>query len=87
MPFLLVLLVALNAALVRAGAVYRVTLLAQLAFYGAAAGGWWLRRSPLGRARVFFVLLFFSAANVAALVGCARLVGGRQTVLWKRTRA
>lgn len=85
-PFLLPLLVAINWNLGSARPIYRVMLLTQVAFYAAAAAGWSLRRSPVGRFRLFSLPFFFSAANAAALVGCARLVTGRQTVLWKRTR-
>jgi cellulose synthase/poly-beta-1,6-N-acetylglucosamine synthase-like glycosyltransferase len=85
-PFLLPLLVAVNWSLVSGRSIYRAMLLAQLVFYSAAATGWWARRHPLGRLRILSLPFFFSAANAAALVGCARLVTGRQTVLWKRTR-
>jgi biofilm PGA synthesis N-glycosyltransferase PgaC len=85
-PLLLPLLVAVNWSLVSAGPIYKAILVVQVGFYGAAAAGWWLRRTPLGRRRVLSLPFFFSAANAAALVGCARLVTGRQTVLWKRTR-
>ena len=85
-PFLLPLLVMLNWNLASAGPLYRAMLFAQIAFYGAAAAGWCLRRSPLGRRGILFIPFFFSAANAAVLVGCARAATGRQTVLWKRTR-
>jgi poly-beta-1,6-N-acetyl-D-glucosamine synthase len=85
-PFFLPLLLVINWSLVSARPIYRPVLLAQVIFYGAAVTGWWLRRSPLGRLRVVAFPFFFSAANAAVLVGCARLVTGRQTVLWKRTR-
>jgi hypothetical protein len=85
-PFFLPLLLVINWSLVSARPIYRPMLLAQVIFYGAAVTGWWLRRSPLGRLRVVAFPFFFSAANAAVLVGCARLVTGRQTVLWKRTR-
>jgi poly-beta-1,6-N-acetyl-D-glucosamine synthase len=85
-PLLLPLFVAINWSLVSARAVYKAMLIAQLVFYAAAGVGWWLRRNPLGRHRVFSLPFFFSAANAAVLIGCARLVTGRQNVLWKRTR-
>ena len=85
-PFLLPFLIIINWNLLSARPIYRPMLLAQVIFYGAAVTGWWLRRSPLGRLRVVAFPFFFSAANAAVLVGCARLVTGRQTVLWKRTR-
>ena len=85
-PLLLPLLVALNWTLISVRPIYTATLVAQLGFYGAAVVGWWLRRKPFGRYRLFSLPFFFSAANTAVLIGCARLVTGRQTVLWKRTR-
>jgi poly-beta-1,6-N-acetyl-D-glucosamine synthase len=85
-PVLLPLLVAVNLSLLSARPIYKAILVAQVGFYGAAAAGWWLRRTRLGRHRALSLPFFFSAANAAALVGCARLVTGRQTVLWKRTR-
>jgi biofilm PGA synthesis N-glycosyltransferase PgaC len=85
-PFLLPLLVIINWSLYSARPMYRPMLLAQVIFYGAAVTGWRFRRRPLGRVRIVALPFFFSAANVAVLVGCARLVTGRQTVLWKRTR-
>jgi cellulose synthase/poly-beta-1,6-N-acetylglucosamine synthase-like glycosyltransferase len=85
-PLLLPLLVVFNWSLVAARPLYRALLVAQVGFYGAAAAGWWLRRTSLGRYRVLSWPFFFSAANVAVLFGCARLVTGRQTALWKRTR-
>lgn len=85
-PFLLPLLVAVNWTLASAQPIYKVMLAAQFVFYGAAIAGWWLRRTPLGRHRLLSMPFFFSAANAAVLVGGVRLVTGRQTVLWKRTR-
>lgn len=85
-PFLLPVLVIVNWSLVPARPIYVPLLLAQAAFYTAAVAGWWLRRTPAGRLRIVSLPFFFSAANAAVFVGCARLVTGRQTVLWKRTR-
>ena len=85
-PLLLPLLVAVNWTLASAQPIYEVMLVAQIVFYGAAAAGWWLRRTPLGQYRCLSMPFFFSAANAAVLVGGVRLVTGRQTVLWKRTR-
>jgi len=85
-PFLLPMLVIINWSLVSARPIYRAMLLAQVMFYGAAVTGWWLRRTALGRLRIVAFPFFFSAANAAVLVGCARFVTGRQSVLWKRTR-
>jgi len=85
-PLLLPLLLVLNWTLTSARPIYSVMLAAQVAFVGAAIAGWCLRRTSLGRLRVLSMPFFFSAANAAVLVGGARLVTGRQSVLWKRTR-
>lgn len=90
-PFLLVGLVPVNAALALrrrgvAGAVYRAALVAQIAFYAAAFQGWRHRATPAGRRPWLYYPFFFSTVNAAVLVGCWRLLSGRQTVLWKRTR-
>lgn len=85
-PLLLPLLVVVNWRLAAAHPIYEAILAAQLGFYGAAAAGWLLRRTSLGRHRSLSMPFFFSAANVAALVGAVRLITGRQTVLWRRTR-
>jgi cellulose synthase/poly-beta-1,6-N-acetylglucosamine synthase-like glycosyltransferase len=85
-PVLLPLLVLANWTLSPAQPIYTVMLVAQFAFYGAAVTGWWLRRTPMGQRRLLSMPFFFFAANAAVLVGGMRLVTGRQTVLWKRTR-
>ena len=85
-PVLLPLLVVANWILSPAQPIYRVMLGAQFALYVAAAVGWWLRQTPMGQRRVLSMPFFFCAANAAVLVGGLRLVTGRQTVLWKRTR-
>ena len=85
-PFLLPMLVIINWSLVAARPIYPAMLLAQVMFYGAAVTGWWLRCTALGRLRIVAFPFFFSAANAAVLIGCARFVTGRQSVLWKRTR-
>ena len=85
-PLLLPLLVAVNWSLASAQPIYTVILAVQLVFYGAAIAGWWLRHTPLGRHRLLSMPFFFSAVNAAVLVGGVRLITGRQTVLWRRTR-
>jgi hypothetical protein len=58
----------------------------QLAFYASALAGQLLHGRPSARTPLVSLPNFFVAANLAALVGCLRLVTGRQTVLWQRTR-
>lgn len=85
-PFLLPGLLVINVGLVRVHPIYGATLAAQLAFYAGALIGGLLRERALGRSPVFALPFFVLAANAAAVVGLARLVTGRQSVLWKRTR-
>jgi len=85
-PFLLPLAIVLNGFLARGSTLHLVTLAAQVAFYGAAAIGWWRRDSRIGKLPVLYFPFYFCTANVAAIVGCVRLLSRRQTVLWKRTR-
>ena len=85
-PFLLPLAVVLNGILARGRLFYLAILAAQLAFYAAAAIGWWRRGSRVGKLPILYFPFYFCAANIAAIVGCVRLLSRRQTVLWKRTR-
>lgn len=85
-PFLLPLLAALNVAEARRSALFRLLALPHAALYLAAGLGWIARAGRWGRHPLLHLPLFFTAANAAALVGCVRLVSGRQSVLWKRTR-
>jgi poly-beta-1,6-N-acetyl-D-glucosamine synthase len=85
-PFLLPLAFVLNGILARGRPFYLTILAAQLAFYAAAAVGWWRRDSHAGKLPFLYFPFYFCAANVAAIVGCLRLLSRRQTVLWKRTR-
>jgi cellulose synthase/poly-beta-1,6-N-acetylglucosamine synthase-like glycosyltransferase len=86
-PFALPVLLLLNAKLARRSAPYATLFAAQLTFYIASAIGW--RRSTVDGSRnpLFYYPFFFTAANVAVLAGFARLVTGKQSVLWRKTRA
>jgi hypothetical protein len=85
-PFLLPLAVVLNGILARGRPFYAATLAAQIVFYAAAAAGWWRRGSRIGKLPFLYFPFYFCTANVAAIVGCLRLLSRRQSVLWKRTR-
>jgi cellulose synthase/poly-beta-1,6-N-acetylglucosamine synthase-like glycosyltransferase len=84
-PALLVMALVANLALLeRTG--FRWMLLAQAAFYGAAAVG------AIGRSRrkpspLFSLPYAFCLANAAALVGAIRFLGRRQQVTWERASA
>jgi hypothetical protein len=76
----------LNATLVPTRRLYRLTLAGQALFYGLAFLGWRSRDTPAGRTPLLYYPFYFCTVNAAAIVGCFRLLSGRQTVLWKRTR-
>ena len=65
--------------------IYRILLLAQGIFYGAAILGYFLE-SRGRRSRVTFPILYFCLANLAALAGFMRYVTGRQPVTWRKVR-
>jgi cellulose synthase/poly-beta-1,6-N-acetylglucosamine synthase-like glycosyltransferase len=82
LPFLLIGLLASNLALLD-GAIYRVALGAQCAFYLWAGVGFLLR----GRTRgvpLAPLCYFLVAINVAFLVGFLRFLGGRKETAWQR---
>jgi cellulose synthase/poly-beta-1,6-N-acetylglucosamine synthase-like glycosyltransferase len=85
-PFMLPVLLVLNGWLARAAPTYAVLFLAQLGFYAASAIGWRRADAEGSRNPLFYYPFFFTAANVAALVGFWRWATGRQSVLWRRTR-
>jgi cellulose synthase/poly-beta-1,6-N-acetylglucosamine synthase-like glycosyltransferase len=85
-PFLLPFVLAANLVLAPLRPIYGGLLALQLAFYASALAGQLLHGRPSARTPLVSLPNFFVAANLAALVGCLRLVTGRQTVLWQRTR-
>jgi cellulose synthase/poly-beta-1,6-N-acetylglucosamine synthase-like glycosyltransferase len=79
-PFLLVAALGANLGLA-ATPFYRLTLAAQLAFYGAALAGYVAGGRRLGLLSVPYV---FCLLNAAIVVGLARFVSGRQQVTWDK---
>jgi hypothetical protein len=64
-----------------------VAFAAQLALYGFAAIGWWLRETPIGRGRLFYIPYFFCFVNAAALVGIFSIMSGRKNAAWSAQRS
>src|SRR5436853_6915380 len=62
---------------------YRLMLAAQLAFYGAALGGY-VAGGARRRLGVLSVPYVFCLLNAAIVVGLARFVSGRQQVTWDK---
>ncbi len=68
------------------GLFYRLVTLTQLGFYGCGALGLLLRRTRLGRLKVFAIPFFFCMANVAALLAILNVLRGRRIDLWESQR-
>jgi cellulose synthase/poly-beta-1,6-N-acetylglucosamine synthase-like glycosyltransferase len=86
-PFTLPALLVLNGRLARGSAPYTALFAGQLAFYAAAAIGWRRAHTDGSRNPLFYYPFFFTAANAAVIAGFARLVTGKQSVLWRKTRS
>lgn len=85
-PFLLPVLLILNAMLWSAGSIYRIALVAQVLFYTIAAVGFVLRNTRLGSYKIFFVPYYFCQANLAAALGVLNLLRHRRVSLWEPHR-
>ena len=85
-PLLLALLLPLSALLAwHLGGIYALLLAGQLAFYGAAALGWW--RAARGRAAgPLLVPLYFTMMNVAVFRGAVRHWRRAQPAAWDKAR-
>jgi cellulose synthase/poly-beta-1,6-N-acetylglucosamine synthase-like glycosyltransferase len=85
-PLLLPVLLALNVRLaLRGPSCYAWLLGAQVLFYLAALAGWALERQKI-KVKALFVPYYFCVMNVAMYRGLARLLRGRQTVLWEKAK-
>jgi cellulose synthase/poly-beta-1,6-N-acetylglucosamine synthase-like glycosyltransferase len=80
-PWFLVLVFLTNLALIGSGAFYVLTLVAQLAFYGAAL----LAHSSesVKRNAVVRIIYFFVQVNVAVADACRRLLTGKRMTTWQ----
>lgn len=58
----------------------------QLGFYVVAASGWGLRRSNWKVSKLFYIPLFYTMANVAALAALLQFLRGRRIDLWQPQR-
>jgi cellulose synthase/poly-beta-1,6-N-acetylglucosamine synthase-like glycosyltransferase len=85
-PLLLPVLFFANIRLASGGpALYQGLLAAQIVFYTAAMAGWALERRKL-KLKALFVPYYFCLMNVAMYAGLLRLLRGRQTVLWEKSK-
>jgi len=86
-PFLMILLVALNLILVHnnAGAVYQLFLVAQLMFYSMALFGWMLEARQV-TIKIFFIPYYFCMMNYAVIRGIFRYLSGKQSAVWDKAK-
>lgn len=86
-PFLLVLLIPLNAYLVvhETGWFYLYIALVQVLFYVSAGLGWMLETRKI-KVKVLFVPYYFMVMNVSVFLGIKRYFSKKQTVLWERSK-
>lgn len=85
-PLCMLLLLPLNILLAAEGNIfYAVILLGQIAFYGAAALGWYFENKHM-KFKAFFVPYYFFIMNYSVFAGFIRFVRKRQTVRWERAK-
>lgn len=85
-PFFLIALFIAGIFLSGQGVFYLGAFLAQLAFYGLAAIGCLLRKTSVGRWKIFYIPFFYFLANAAAFVAIINLLSGKRVVLWNPER-
>ena len=86
MPFILLGVLATNAALVTSAALYVVLMGVQIVFYSLAALGWsWRRRRQLPS--IVSVPFYFCLVNIAAALGICEALVGRTYTVWTTARA
>ena len=86
-PFLMILLVALNIAIVHAygGAIYQLFLAGQVAFYGMSLFGWMLEARQV-KVKIFFIPYYFCMMNYAVILGIFRHLAGKQSAVWDKAK-
>ena len=84
-PVFLVLTLASSLALARAGWLYALAALAQVAFYAAAGLGWLLGRAGV-RSRLLALPAYFVLSNAAAVAALYKFVTGERYARWEPIR-
>lgn len=86
-PFLMLLIVLLNAIIVwhTADLIYQFLLIGQFAFYSLAIMGLVLEARKI-RIKILFIPYYFCMMNYAVLAGIWRYLAGTQTVLWEKAK-
>jgi biofilm PGA synthesis N-glycosyltransferase PgaC len=86
-PFLMILLVGLNIAIVHTygGAIYVLFLAGQVVFYGMSLFGWMLEARQV-KIKIFFIPYYFCMMNYAVIRGIFRYLSGRQSAVWDKAK-
>lgn len=86
-PFLMILVLLLNIAIVATGGagIYLLLLAGQVAFYGASLLGWLMEKKQL-RMKLLFVPYYFCMMNYAVIAGIRRFYSGKQSAAWEKAK-
>lgn len=86
-PFLMILVLLLNIAIVATGGtgIYLLLLAGQVLFYGASLLGWLMEKKQL-RMKLLFVPYYFCMMNYAVIAGIRRFYAGKQSAAWEKSK-
>lgn len=70
----------------KAGFLYQMATLGQVAFYGCALLGWRLNGTRFGRKKIFTIPFYFCMVNAASLIAIINVLRGRQIKHWEPQR-
>jgi biofilm PGA synthesis N-glycosyltransferase PgaC len=84
-PFLLVFIFVVNFFLLDSGWIYALILIGQVAFYLAAALGYFLENRQI-RMKILFVPYYFCVMNYAVIAGLFRFLKGGQKGTWEKAK-
>lgn len=86
-PFLMILVLLLNIAIVATGGtgIYLLLLAGQVLFYGASLLGWLMEKKQL-RMKLLFVPYYFCMMNYAVIAGIRRFYSGKQSAAWEKAK-
>jgi cellulose synthase/poly-beta-1,6-N-acetylglucosamine synthase-like glycosyltransferase len=83
---LLLLTLLMSSLLLATETFYLAALAGQVAFYAVAATGSLLRRTAIGRTKVFSLPFYYCLSNLSVLVALGKLVAGHRVELWRPQR-
>jgi cellulose synthase/poly-beta-1,6-N-acetylglucosamine synthase-like glycosyltransferase len=84
--FPLLLLFFVSPFLWKAGFIYQMATIGQVAFYSCAVFGWLLNGTRIGRKKIFTIPFYFCMVNAASLIAIINVLRGRQIKHWEPQR-